>query len=135
MKAIILAGGFGSRLSEETAVRPKPMVEIGGMPIVWHIMKGLSVHGIDDFVLCLGYKGDVIKEWFASYFLRMSDVTLDLREQRMEVHDTRAEPWRVSCMMSSNSSARRCGWTSPTSPKSCSRTRRPPRVPCKGWTP
>lgn len=98
VKAIILAGGFGSRLSEETAVRPKPMVEIGGMPIVWHIMKGLSVHGIEDFVLCLGYKGDVIKEWFADYFLRMSDVTLDLRNQSMEVHATRAEPWRVTLL-------------------------------------
>ena len=98
MKAIILAGGFGSRLSEETAVRPKPMVEIGGMPIVWHIMKHLAVYGVQDFVLCLGYKGDVIKEWFASYFLRMSDVTLDLQRQTMEVHDTRAEPWRVTLL-------------------------------------
>ncbi len=98
VKAIILAGGFGTRLSEETAVRPKPMVEIGGMPIVWHIMKHLSVHGINDFVLCLGYKGDVIKEWFADYFLRMSDVTLDLRNQTMEVHATRAEPWKVTLL-------------------------------------
>lgn len=98
MKAIILAGGVGSRLSEETSVRPKPMVEIGGMPIVWHLMKHLSVHGVNDFVLCLGYKGDVIKEWFASYFLKMSDVTLDLRNQTMEVHGTRAEPWRVTLL-------------------------------------
>ena len=98
VNAIILAGGFGTRLSEETAVRPKPMVEIGGMPIVWHIMKHLSVHGINDFVLCLGYKGDVIKEWFADYFLRMSDVTLDLRNQTMEVHATRAEPWKVTLL-------------------------------------
>jgi glucose-1-phosphate cytidylyltransferase len=96
MKAVILAGGIGSRLSEETAVRPKPMVEIGGRPILWHIMKHYSVHGIDDFVVCLGYKGDVVKEWFAGQFLRTSDVTLDLRNQSMEVHETRAEPWRVT---------------------------------------
>ncbi len=96
MKAVILAGGIGSRLSEETAVRPKPMVEIGGKPMLWHIMKHYSVHGIDDFIICLGYKGDVIKEWFAAQFLRSSDVTLDLRQQTMEVHATRAEPWRVT---------------------------------------
>jgi glucose-1-phosphate cytidylyltransferase len=98
MKAVILAGGIGSRLSEETSVRPKPMVEIGGMPIVWHILKHLGVHGIQDFVICLGYKGHVIKEWFANYFLMNSDVTLDLAEQSMEVHQTRAEPWRVTLL-------------------------------------
>jgi glucose-1-phosphate cytidylyltransferase len=98
MKAVILAGGIGSRLSEETAVRPKPMVEIGGMPIVWHILKHLGVHGIHDFVICLGYKGHVIKEWFANYFLMNSDVTLDLADQSMEVHHTRAEPWRVTLL-------------------------------------
>jgi glucose-1-phosphate cytidylyltransferase len=98
MKAIILAGGLGSRLSEETAVRPKPMVEIGGRPMLWHIMKHYTVHGITDFVICLGYKGDVIKEWFADYFLRTSDVTFDLAEQRMEVHATRTEPWRVTLL-------------------------------------
>ncbi len=98
MKAIIIAGGFGFRLSEKISVRPKPMVEIGGMPIVWHIMKHLSVHGINDFVLCPGDKGDVVKEWFASYFLKTSDVTHDLREQCMEVHETRAEFWRVTLL-------------------------------------
>ena len=96
MQAIILAGGMGSRLSEETTVRPKPMVEIGGMPILWHIMKHLSVHGIQDFVICLGYKGYVIKEWFADYFLMRSDVTFDLASGAMDVHDSRAEPWRVT---------------------------------------
>lgn len=98
MKAIILAGGFGSRLSEETAVRPKPMVEIGGMPMLWHIMKHLGVHGVEDFVICLGYKGHVIKEWFAGYFLQTSDVTFDLANQSMKVHSTRAEPWRVTLL-------------------------------------
>jgi glucose-1-phosphate cytidylyltransferase len=98
MKAVILAGGIGSRLSEETSVRPKPMVEIGGMPIVWHILKHLGVHGINDFVICLGYKGHVVKEWFANYFLMNSDVTLDLADQSMEVHRTRAEPWRVTLL-------------------------------------
>ena len=107
MKAIVLAGG--SRLSEETAVRPEPMVEIGGMPILWHIMKGLSVHGINDFVLCLGGKGDVIKEWFASYFLSMSEVTLDLQKQTMEVHATRAEPWQ-RCMACRAPVRGRDGW-------------------------
>jgi glucose-1-phosphate cytidylyltransferase len=98
MKAIILAGGTGSRLSEETAVRPKPMVEIGGMPMLWHIMKHLSAHGIEEFVICLGYKGSVIKEWFASYFLMTSDVTLDLANRSIEVHDSRTEPWRVTLL-------------------------------------
>jgi glucose-1-phosphate cytidylyltransferase len=98
VKAVILAGGIGSRLSEETAVRPKPMVEIGGRPILWHVMKHYSVHGIDDFVICLGYKGDVVKEWFAGEFLRTSDVTLDLRRRTMEVHASRTEPWRVTLL-------------------------------------
>jgi len=98
MKAIILAGGTGSRLSEETAVRPKPMIEIGGMPILWHIMKHLSAQGIQDFVICLGYKGYVIKEWFAGYVLMTSDVTLDLANGSMEVHSSRTEPWRVTLL-------------------------------------
>ena len=96
MKAVILAGGLGTRLSEETAVRPKPMVEIGGMPILWHILKMYSSHGIDDFVVCCGYKGYVIKEYFANYFLHMSDVTFDLRGNSMHVHQKRAEPWKVT---------------------------------------
>jgi glucose-1-phosphate cytidylyltransferase len=98
MQAIILAGGTGSRLSEETAVRPKPMVEIGGMPMLWHIMKHLSVYGIEDFVICLGYRGYVIKEWFANYFLMTSDVTLDLANQSIEVHSSRTEAWRVTLL-------------------------------------
>lgn len=98
MHAIILAGGFGTRLSEETSVRPKPMVEIGGRPILWHIMKHLSVHGIDDFVICLGYKGDVIRRWFTDYFVMTSDVTLDLGRRTMEVHASRTEPWRVTLL-------------------------------------
>jgi glucose-1-phosphate cytidylyltransferase len=98
MKAIILAGGFGSRLSEETAVRPKPMVEIGGMPILWHIMKHLGTHGIEDFVICLGYKGDYIKQWFSNYFLMTSDVTFDMANGKMEVHRSRTEPWRVTLL-------------------------------------
>src|SRR6188768_2281627 len=96
MKAVILAGGLGTRLSEETAVRPKPMVEIGGKPILWHIMKIYSHHGVNDFVICCGYKGYVIKEYFANYFLHMSDVTFNMRENRMEVHQERAEPWMVT---------------------------------------
>lgn len=96
MKAVILAGGLGTRLSEETATRPKPMVEIGGKPILWHIMKMYSVHGVNDFIICCGYKGYVIKEYFANYFLHMSDVTFDMRENRMEVHSKRAESWRVT---------------------------------------
>ena len=96
MKAVILAGGYGSRLSEETATRPKPMVEIGGMPILWHIMKLYSHHGINDFVICCGYKGYLIKEYFANYFLHMSDVTFDMQENRMHVHQHRAEPWKVT---------------------------------------
>lgn len=96
MKAVILAGGLGTRLSEETSSRPKPMVEIGGRPILWHIMKMYSHHGINDFIICCGYKGYVIKEYFANYFLHMSDVTFDMQHNRMEVHSKRAEPWTVT---------------------------------------
>lgn len=96
MKAIILAGGLGTRISEETSLKPKPMIEIGGLPILWHIMKIYSAHGINDFVVCLGYKGYVIKEYFANYFLHMSDVTFDMANNRMEVHQNNAEPWRVT---------------------------------------
>jgi glucose-1-phosphate cytidylyltransferase len=96
MKAVILAGGLGTRLSEETSTRPKPMVEIGGMHILWHIMKMYSSHGINDFVICCGYKGYVIKEYFANYFLHMSDVTFNMRDNGMEVHNKRAEPWNVT---------------------------------------
>ena len=96
MKVVILAGGFGTRLSEETDIKPKPMVEIGGKPILWHIMKIYSAHGFNDFVICLGYKGYVIKEYFANYFLHMSDVTIDLKNNQMEIHDVKAEPWKVT---------------------------------------
>lgn len=96
MKAVILAGGLGTRLSEETSTRPKPMVEIGGKPILWHIMKMYSAHGINDFVICCGYKGYIIKEYFANYFLHMSDVTFNMRDNSMKVHNKRAEPWNVS---------------------------------------
>ena len=96
MKAVILAGGLGTRLSEETTVRPKPMVEIGGRPILWHILKMYSHHGVNDFVICCGYKGYVIKEYFSNYFLHMSDVTFDMRSNRMEVHHKRAEPWNIT---------------------------------------
>lgn len=96
IKVVILAGGLGSRLSEETAIRPKPMIEIGGMPILWHIMKIYGHYGFREFVICLGYKGYSIKEYFANYFLHTSDVTLDVAENRMEVHSNRAEPWRVT---------------------------------------
>jgi len=96
MKAVILAGGLGTRLSEETALRPKPMVEIGGRPILWHILKMYSHHGIHDFVICCGYKGYLIKEYFANYFLHMSDVTFDMQSNEMHVHQKRAEPWRVT---------------------------------------
>ena len=96
MKAVILAGGLGTRLAEETSVRPKPMVEVGGHPILWHIMKIYSAHGVNDFVVCCGYKGYVIKEYFASYFLRGADVTFDLEKNQMEVHGQRSEPWRVT---------------------------------------
>mgnify|MGYP001197298596 CR=1 FL=1 len=96
MKAVILAGGLGTRISEETHLKPKPMVEIGGKPILWHILKMYSHHGIQDFVICCGYKGYVIKEYFANYFLHMSDVTFDMSTNRMEVHQRHAEPWRVT---------------------------------------
>ena len=96
MKAVILAGGLGTRISEETATRPKPMVEIGGRPILWHIMKSYSAHGINDFVVCCGYKGYVIKEYFANYFLHMSDVTFDMEHNKMQVHQRYAEPWKVT---------------------------------------
>jgi len=96
MKAVILAGGLGTRLSEETDLKPKPMVEIGGKPILWHIMKTYSAHGVNDFVICCGYKGYVIKEYFANYFLHMSDVTFDMSTNNMEVHQRNAEPWRVT---------------------------------------
>ena len=96
MKAVILAGGLGTRISEETAVRPKPMIEIGGKPILWHIMKTYSHHGINEFIICCGYRGYVIKEYFANYFLHMSDVTFDMKKNSMEVHQRNAEPWRVT---------------------------------------
>ncbi len=103
MKAVILAGGLGTRLSEETSVRPKPMVEIGGKPILWHIMKTYSAHGINDFIICCGYKGYVIKEYFANYFLHMSDVTFDMRFNQMNVHAGNAEPWRVTLVNTGDS--------------------------------
>ena len=96
MKTVILCGGLGTRLSEETVVKPKPMVEIGGMPILWHILKIYSSYGINDFVICCGYKGYIIKEYFANYFLHMSDVTFDMKENNMEVHQRNAEPWKVT---------------------------------------
>jgi glucose-1-phosphate cytidylyltransferase len=96
MKAVILAGGLGSRLSEETVVKPKPMVEIGGKPILWHIMKIYSHYGINDFVICLGYKGYLIKEYFANYFLHMSDVTFDMQSNQMQVHHKKVEPWKIT---------------------------------------
>jgi len=96
MKAVILAGGLGSRISEETHLRPKPMIEIGGHPILWHLMKAYSAHGINEFVICCGYKGYVIKEYFSNYFLHMSDVTFDMSNNRMEVHEQKVEPWRVT---------------------------------------
>ena len=96
MKAVILAGGLGTRISEETSVKPKPMVEIGGKPILWHILKIYSSHGINDFVICCGYKGYVIKEYFANYFLHMSDITFDMANNQMEVHQRYAESWRVT---------------------------------------
>ena len=96
MKVVLLAGGLGSRLSEETSLRPKPMVEIGGKPILWHIMKIYSHYGYNDFVICLGYKGYVIKEYFANYFLHQSDVTIDIAENKLEVHNSQAEPWKIT---------------------------------------
>jgi glucose-1-phosphate cytidylyltransferase len=96
MKAVILAGGLGTRISEETHVKPKPMIEIGGKPILWHIMKIYSAHGVNDFIICCGYKGYVIKEYFANYFLHMSDVTFDMNNNQMVVHNKKAEPWLVT---------------------------------------
>ena len=98
MKAVILAGGLGTRISEETNLKPKPMIEIGGKPILWHIMKMYSAHGINDFIVCCGYKGYIIKEYFANYFMHMSDVTFDMRYNKMEVHQRYAEPWRVTLL-------------------------------------
>jgi glucose-1-phosphate cytidylyltransferase len=96
MKAVILAGGLGTRISEETQVRPKPMVEIGGRPVLWHVMKIYSAHGIHEFIICLGYRGYMIKEYFANYFLHMSDVSFNMKDNSMEVHHRSAEPWRVT---------------------------------------
>jgi glucose-1-phosphate cytidylyltransferase len=96
MKAVILAGGFGTRISEESGIKPKPMVEIGGKPILWHIMKSYSHHGINEFIICCGYKGYVIKEYFANYFLHMADVTFDMKKNQMEVHHNYTEPWKVT---------------------------------------
>ena len=96
MKAVILAGGLGTRISEETHLKPTPLIEIGGMPILWHIMKGYSTHGVNDFVICCGYKGYVIKEYFANYFLHMSDVTFDMVNNRIDVHQHHAEPWKIT---------------------------------------
>lgn len=96
MKAVILAGGLGTRISEESALRPKPMIEIGGKPILWHIMKIYSTHGVNDFIICCGYKGYIIKEYFANYFLHMSDVTFDMSTNQMQIHEKFAEPWKVT---------------------------------------
>jgi len=96
MKVVLLAGGLGTRLSEETVVKPKPMVEIGGMPILWHIMKIYSAFGFNDFIICLGYKGYLVKEYFANYFLHKSDVTIDLADNSIKVHDSHAEPWKIT---------------------------------------
>ncbi len=96
MKAVILAGGLGTRISEETALRPKPMIEIGGKPVLWHILKTYSHHGINEFIICLGYKGYMVKEYFANYFLHTSDVTFDLARNEIQVHHRHAEPWRVT---------------------------------------
>lgn len=105
MKAVILAGGLGTRISEESHLRPKPMIEIGGKPIIWHIMKLYTHFGITDFVVCLGYKGYVIKEYFANYFLHMSDVTFDMAENRMQIHNRNAEPWRVTLVDTGDSTS------------------------------
>ena len=105
MKTVILAGGLGTRISEESHLRPKPMIEIGGKPILWHVMKIYSAHGLNDFVICLGYKGYLIKEYFANYFLHMSDVTFDIHKNSMEVHHRNAEPWRVTLIDTGENSA------------------------------
>ena len=104
MKAVILAGGLGSRISEETVLRPKPMIEIGGRPILWHIMKIYASHGVNDFIICCGYKGYQIKEYFANYFLHSSDVTFDMKTNQMLVHERRAEPWKVTLVDTGDSS-------------------------------
>jgi glucose-1-phosphate cytidylyltransferase len=104
MKVVLLAGGLGTRLSEETVVKPKPMVEIGGMPILWHIMKIYSTYGFNDFIVCLGYKGYVIKEYFANYFLHKSDVTINLKDNSVQVHDSQAEPWKITLVDTGNDS-------------------------------
>src|ERR1700748_2163533 len=104
MKAVILAGGLGTRISEETSLRPKPMVEIGGKPILWHIMKIYSSHGFNDFIVCLGYKGYIIKEYFANYFLHKSDVTINLATNSVQVHDSQAEPWKITLVDTGNES-------------------------------
>ncbi len=104
MKAVILAGGLGTRLSEETSVKPKPMVEVGGRPILWHILKMYSAHGINDFIICCGYKGYIIKEYFANYFLHNSDITFDLRFNQMIIHAASAEPWRITLVDTGESS-------------------------------
>lgn len=96
MKAVILAGGFGTRISEETHLKPKPMIEIGGKPVIWHIMKTYSAHDINDFIICLGYKGYLIKEYFANYFLHMSDITIDVKRNHIDIHQINAEPWTIT---------------------------------------
>ena len=102
MKAVILAGGVGSRISEESHLKPKPMIEIGGMPILWHIMKIYSHHGVNDFIICCGYKGYMIKEYFSNYFMHMSDITIDLANNEMEIHRVKAEPWKVTLVDTGN---------------------------------
>jgi glucose-1-phosphate cytidylyltransferase len=104
MKVVLLAGGLGTRLSEETVLKPKPMVEIGGMPILWHIMKIYSSYGFNDFIVCLGYKGYVIKEYFTNYFLHQSNVTIDLKDNSVKVHDSQAEPWKITLIDTGNES-------------------------------
>jgi len=104
MKAVILAGGLGTRLSEETGLRPKPMVEVGGKPILWHVMKMYSAHGVNEFIICCGYKGYVIKEYFANYFLHQSDITFSMKDNQMKVHKERAEPWTVTLVDTGDSS-------------------------------
>jgi glucose-1-phosphate cytidylyltransferase len=96
MKAVILAGGLGTRISEETIIKPKPMIDVGGKPILWHIMKIYSYHGVNEFIICCGYKGYVVKEYFANYFLHMSDITFDMSKNEMTVHNCNAEPWKVT---------------------------------------
>ena len=106
MKAVILAGGLGTRISEETSIKPKPMIEIGGRPILWHILKGYSSHGVNEFIICCGYKGYIIKEYFANYFLHMSDVTFDMSNNSMQVHQKNVEPWKVTLVDTGDSTQR-----------------------------